>query len=44
MHHTIFGEIINGYEIIEKIENIETGMADKPVKEQKIIKAYIKAM
>jgi len=36
--HTIFGEVIEGYDVVEKIENCETGFMDKPVKDQKIIK------
>ncbi|MFH2137536.1 MAG: peptidylprolyl isomerase [Candidatus Omnitrophota bacterium] len=42
MRHTIFGKVIAGYDVVEKIENTKTGMMDKPVQEQKIIKAYIK--
>ena len=42
MRHTIFGEVISGYEIIQKIENTATGAQDRPLAEQKIIKAYIK--
>ena len=42
MHHTIFGEVISGYDVVQKIENTPTGAADKPVSEQKIIKAYLK--
>jgi peptidylprolyl isomerase len=42
MRHTIFGEVVSGYDIIKKIENIKTGSGDKPEDEQKIIKAYIK--
>lgn len=42
MRHTIFGEVISGYEIVEKIENCDTTSSDKPVSEQKIIKAYLK--
>lgn len=41
-NHTIFGEVVGGYENVEKIEGCETGMMDRPVEEQKIIKAYIK--
>lgn len=40
--HTIFGEVVAGYDIIQKIENTEVGPGDKPVADQKIIKAYIK--
>ena len=42
MRHTIFGEVVSGYEVVEKIENTQTGPGDKPVQEQKIIKAYLK--
>jgi len=42
MKHTIFGEVISDYTVVEKIENAETGLQDKPVEDQKIIKAYIK--
>lgn len=41
MKHTIFGEITKGYEIVEKIENTKTGQGDRPVMDQKIIKATI---
>ena len=41
MRHTIFGEVVEGYEVVEKIENCQTGPSDKPASEQKIIKAYI---
>lgn len=40
-HHTIFGEVVEGYEAVEKIENCRTGFMDKPAEEQKIIKAEI---
>ena len=39
--HTIFGEIISGYDVVEKIENAPTGPNDKPVEEQKIVKASV---
>ncbi len=42
MRHTIFGEIISGKDVLAKIENTQTGAQDRPVSEQKIIKAYIK--
>ena len=41
MHHTIFGEVISGYDVVQKIENTETGASDRPIVEQKIIKAYL---
>ena len=42
MRHTIFGEVTSGYDVVEKIENTPTGPADRPLTEQKIIKAYLK--
>lgn len=42
MRHTIFGEVISGYEIVQKIEGVETGSSDRPKVDQKIIKAYLK--
>lgn len=43
MKHTIFGEITSGSDVLEKIENCKTGMMDRPVEEQKIIKMYLKS-
>ena len=39
--HTIFGEVVSGYETVEKIENVPTDPSDRPKEEVKIIKAYI---
>lgn len=41
-HHTIFGEVVGGYDTVQKIENTPTGAQDRPLQEQKIIKAYVK--
>ncbi len=40
--HTIFGEVVAGYDIVKKLENVEKGPGDRPVEEQKIIKATLK--
>lgn len=40
--HTIFGKVVSGYDNVVKIEKTETGEQDKPVAEQKIVKAYLK--
>jgi peptidylprolyl isomerase len=42
MRHTIFGEVVSGYEVVQKIENTATGTNDKPITDQVILKAYIK--
>jgi peptidylprolyl isomerase len=42
MRHTIFGRVISGYDVVQKIENTATGSGDKPVVEQRIVKAYMK--
>ncbi|MBN1912868.1 MAG: peptidylprolyl isomerase [Candidatus Omnitrophica bacterium] len=42
LKHTIFGEVISGYEVVQKIEKTATDASDKPLSEQKIIKAYVK--
>lgn len=42
MHHTIFGRVISGYDVIQKIEAAETDSSDRPLSERKIIKAFVK--
>jgi peptidylprolyl isomerase len=40
--YTIFGRVVGGEDVVQKIENVSTGRADRPMFDQKIIKAYIK--
>ena len=42
-HHTIFGKVTSGYEVVQKIENTATDGSDRPATEQKITKAYLKS-
>ena len=39
--HTVFGKVVSGQDIVDKIEQVETGMADKPVEDVVITKAVI---
>ncbi len=41
MKHTIFGEVIEGMDIVSALENVKTDPRDRPVVEQKIIRAYL---
>jgi len=40
--HTIFGEVVTGFSAVEAISRVAVGPADRPLEEQKIIKAYEK--
>ena len=42
MKHTIFGEVISGYDVVEAIDGTKVGAGDKPVEVQKIEKAYMR--
>jgi len=37
--HVVFGEVVEGYEIVETIENVPKGAGDKPLKTVKIAKS-----
>ncbi len=40
--YTIFGEVIKGKKVVKKIENVSTSAGDRPIFDQKIIRAYVK--
>lgn len=35
--YTVFGEVLEGMDVIDKIEKVETDSADRPVEDVKII-------
>jgi peptidylprolyl isomerase len=41
-YHTIFGEVVSGYDVVQRIESAPTDAANKPLAAQVIIKAYVK--
>jgi len=41
--YTIFGRVIKGYDVVQKIENTKTARGDRPVEKQVIKKAIVKS-
>ena len=39
--YTVFGEVVEGIDIVDKIQNVTTGRADRPVEDVRIIKAVV---
>jgi cyclophilin family peptidyl-prolyl cis-trans isomerase len=44
MNHTIFGEIFGGFDTVNKIAWAKRNKGDKPIVDQKIIKAYMEVV
>ncbi len=40
--YSIFGEVLDGQEVVDAINRTPTGPGDRPLKEQKILKAIVK--
>jgi len=40
-HHAVFGKVVEGYEVVEKISNTKTGRNDKPAQDVVINKVSI---
>jgi len=37
--HVVFGEVLEGYDVVDKIQNVPKGAGDKPVEAVKIVKS-----
>lgn len=39
--YTVFGEVVDGMEVVDKIQQVETGSADRPKTDVKILKMKV---
>lgn len=39
--YTVFGEVVEGMDVVDKIQNVATGSADRPVEDVKIVSAKV---
>ncbi len=39
--YTVYGEVVEGMDVVDQIQNVATGRADRPVKDVRIIKATV---
>jgi peptidylprolyl isomerase len=42
MRHTVFGEVTEGMDVVNKLESVPRDKRDKPLEDQKIVRAYQK--
>lgn len=41
MKHTIFGEVVEGMDVVSKLETVDKGPGDRPIEDQKILSAKV---
>lgn len=41
--HTIFGRVVGGYDVVEKLSRVPTGRLNRPLEKQMLIKARVKS-
>jgi|TARA_A100001015_G_C15028484_1_gene731832 peptidylprolyl isomerase len=41
MKHTIFGEVVEGMDVVSKLEKVDKGPGDRPIEDQKILSAKV---
>ncbi len=43
MNHTIFGEVIEGYDVVQKLEKSAIDSKDRPIEEKRILEATVES-
>jgi cyclophilin family peptidyl-prolyl cis-trans isomerase len=39
--YTVFGEVVEGFDVLQKISEVETGRGDRPVEDIRIVKVKV---